>query len=244
VLDRIRYDRKRGLRILDIGCGNGWAVTRFLGHVDDQVLGIDLHQPCINYARDNYGRYGLEFRCVSSQSLQEELARWDVIVLADVLEHLDDPSAMLRSCTSLLADGGRLLVSVPNGRGPFEIESALARVSLLGPGLLKLTDLIVAVMNKFIFQGLWSKAMEAQPTGIPYNHESAHVQFLGERSWRRLFEGQGLRVISKQNLALLSGPFSNYIFGASTHCVAANVWAAGRMASALVSNWAFELSVC
>jgi SAM-dependent methyltransferase len=36
------------------------------------------------------------------------------IVLADVLEHLREPEALLSQCQKLLADDGRLVVSVPN----------------------------------------------------------------------------------------------------------------------------------
>lgn len=242
VLDRIRRDRKRGLRILDLGCGNGWAVTRHLRNSGDEVLGIDLYQPCIDYAQNNFGHNELEFRCLSAESLQETATRWDVIVLADVLEHLDNPTVVLRTCKALLADGGRLLVSVPNGYGPFEIESALARVHLLGTGLLKLTSMTISVMNKFVFKGLWSRAMEVLPADIPYNHDSPHVQFRSERNWIRLFELQGFLVNNKQNLAFISGPFSNTILCASSRFVTANVWAAYRIPSAFVSNWAFELS--
>ena len=242
VLDRIRRDRKCGLRILDLGCGNGWAVTRHLGNSGDEVLGIDLYQPCIDYAQNNFGHNALEFRCLSAESLQETSTRWDVIVLADMLEHLDDPTVVLRTCRALLAEGGRLLVSVPNGYGPFEIESALARVPFLGTGLLKLTIMAITVMNKFVFKGLWSRAMEVLPADTPYNHDSPHVQFRSERSWTRLFELQGFLVNSKQNLAFVGGPFSNTILCASSKFITVNVWAADRMPSAFVSNWAFELS--
>jgi SAM-dependent methyltransferase len=219
-------------------------VTRHLGNTGNEVLGIDLHQPCIDYAQNNFGHNTLEFRCLSAESLQETSTHWDVIVLADVLEHLNDPMAVLRTCRRLLADGGRLLVSVPNGYGPFEIESALARVPLLGTGLLKLTSMTISVMDKFVFKGLWSRAMEVLPADIPYNHDSLHVQFRSERSWISLFETNGFQVHSKQNLAFVSGPFSNTILRASSNFVAVNVWAAYRMPSAFTSNWAFELSAC
>jgi 2-polyprenyl-3-methyl-5-hydroxy-6-metoxy-1,4-benzoquinol methylase len=38
---------KNSLRILDIGCGSGYAVTRFLGKAGDYVMGIDMYLPNI-----------------------------------------------------------------------------------------------------------------------------------------------------------------------------------------------------
>jgi len=40
--------------------------------------------------------------------------RYDAIICADVLEHLPRPTAVLDSCRTLLADDGRLLLSIPN----------------------------------------------------------------------------------------------------------------------------------
>jgi 2-polyprenyl-3-methyl-5-hydroxy-6-metoxy-1,4-benzoquinol methylase len=40
--------------------------------------------------------------------------RFDTVVLSHVLEHVDSPGDVLRSCASLLAPGGRLVVVVPN----------------------------------------------------------------------------------------------------------------------------------
>jgi 2-polyprenyl-3-methyl-5-hydroxy-6-metoxy-1,4-benzoquinol methylase len=88
------------------------------------------------------------FRCASAETLHDDPSKWDAIVLADVLEHLEDPHAVLSSCNQLLAPGGQVLVAVPNGRGPFELESALARWQRVWATLLWLTDLVVAVLNK------------------------------------------------------------------------------------------------
>ena len=41
-----------------------------------------------------------------------------MIVLADVIEHLDDPAGALRTCAALLADGGALCVVTPDPSSP------------------------------------------------------------------------------------------------------------------------------
>jgi 2-polyprenyl-3-methyl-5-hydroxy-6-metoxy-1,4-benzoquinol methylase len=45
-IERLRAaSKKSSLRILDIGCGSGYAVTRFLGKTSDHVMGIDMYPP-------------------------------------------------------------------------------------------------------------------------------------------------------------------------------------------------------
>lgn len=243
-LEWLRAERRRGLHILDLGCGNGWAVTRHLAQPEDEVLGIDLHAPSIAYAQRSFARQGLSFRCANAETLHDDPLKWDVIVLADVLEHIDDPHALLSSCSQMLAPGGRVLVAIPNGCGPFELESALARVPILGPALLGLTDIFVAVLNKYFFRGLWTRAIQALPEGIPYNQDSPHVQFKSRRAWLELFSRAGYCTRAERNLAFISGPFSNYLLGASRGVCALNVRISPHLPPALVSNWVFMLESC
>lgn len=241
-IDAIRQARGRSLRVLDLGCGNGWAVTRHLAHHGDHVLGIDLHEPSIAYANANFASSSLEFRCTLIESMLSDRLQCDVIVLADVLEHLDDPESILRACLGLLAPQGVILVALPNGFGPFEIECALSRIRLVGPALLRCVDLGVAVLNKFVFRGLWTRAMQEVPADLPYNGDSPHVQFRSLRGWQRTFEMAGCRVQVRRNLSFLAGPFSNYLFGASRRFCTANVRVAGCLPGAVVSGWVFRLS--
>ena len=232
-----------GLRILDIGCGSGYAVTRFLGRVGDDVLGLDMFPSNIDYAIAHYQRDGLRFACIDATALQADDNRFDVIVMADVLEHLDDPATVLRTAVKLLSSGARVLVTIPNGRGPFEIESALARVPVFGPALVKATDLAVATLNKAILRGAWSRAASVVPMDLPYNEESGHVQFFSMSRLISLFEGVGFEPVALRNLSFLSGPFSNYLFAPFRRFCDWNARIADCLPSWSVSAWMFELRV-
>lgn len=240
-LAQLRAARKSPLRILDLGCGNGWAVTRFLGQSGDQVVGVDLHAPSVAYAQRHFAGERLSFRCADIEMLQKEEALWDVIVLADVLEHLRNPEKVLENCRALLDRGGRVLVALPNGFGPFEMESLLSRLPWLGPGLLRLVDIGVALLNKFVFRGAWTQVVQAAPADIPYNDHSPHVQFRTHGQWIDLFRACGLDVGREHNLTFLSGPFSNYLLGASSSVCAMNVHVARYLPRFFVSSWVFTL---
>jgi 2-polyprenyl-3-methyl-5-hydroxy-6-metoxy-1,4-benzoquinol methylase len=94
-------------RVLDVGCGQGE-----LGHAlmkrGHSVTGIDARPPV--FPLD-------EFISADINHGLSALAKdrtFDVILLADVLEHLIDPLEMLREAEARLADGGTMLVSLPN----------------------------------------------------------------------------------------------------------------------------------
>ena len=237
---RRRVDGKLSLKILDIGCGNGRAVTRFLGRSDDTVLGIDMHSQSVEYASASFKRPGMQFMCMDAESLSSDGERFDVVVLADVLEHLESPSVVLNVAERLLEPGGVLVATVPNGYGPFEIESAISRLPVVGPSLLWLTDRLVALADKTLLKDVWSRAVVNDPVDVPYNAESGHVQFFSRRAIRRLFHKCGLETVYEANLSFLSGPFTNYLFSPFSRFCQANVWIADKLPVCVVSAWYFE----
>lgn len=95
--------------ILDVGCSDGRfsALARQAGH---EVHGMDLIK------HDGIAeRVSVFFEADLNAGLPAELPRgYDVIVAADVLEHVVDPESLLTSLAERLADGGEILVSVPN----------------------------------------------------------------------------------------------------------------------------------
>lgn len=240
-IERLRAaSKKSSLRILDIGCGSGYAVTRFLGKTNDHVMGIDMYAPNIAYAEKHFCHSSLHFSCMNAQELCANREVFDVVVMGDVLEHLDDPASILKIAVELLAPDGRLLVTVPNGRGPFEIESALSRTPFLGQGLLKLTDFFVAVLNKTVMKGAWNKVAAVAPKDLPYNIESGHVQLFKKDNMINLFKGVGVQIARARNVSFLSGPFTNYLFAPSERFCIWNSRVADQLPSWFASAWFFE----
>jgi len=234
-LARLRTARG-SISVLDVGCGNGAAVTRHLSAVADRVLGIDMHDPSIKWAKDRFEREGLRF---SNTPLEEVSGTYDAIVFADVLEHLPAPQAFLNAARRLLARDGLVLVTIPNGYGPFEWESALSRLPYLGAASLWAADTTVAVLNKFVFRGAWSRVVA--DARVPYNDDSGHIQFFTRRRFLELVAANGFTVASRANLSFLSGPYTNYFLAPSKIFCRVNNRAADLLPADLVSAWFFEL---
>jgi SAM-dependent methyltransferase len=102
-------------RLLDVGCGHGLLLDEARGMGYD-VLGLELSRSAAAYARTALGLPVEEQPLEAFAAMASE--RFDVIVLADVIEHLEDPAEALNACTELLAEGGVLCIITPDPSTP------------------------------------------------------------------------------------------------------------------------------
>lgn len=121
VLERFGRDPKarrpfEGLRLLDIGCGGG-LLSEPMSRLGFTVTGVDASERNIGTAAAHAAEQGLaiDYRCATAEAL---LAggepKFDVILNMEVIEHVADPGAYLRTCAELLAPGGLMIVATLN----------------------------------------------------------------------------------------------------------------------------------
>jgi 2-polyprenyl-3-methyl-5-hydroxy-6-metoxy-1,4-benzoquinol methylase len=72
-----------------------------------------MHEPSILYAKQHFERPGLEFQVQRVEKLSEQAQRFDAVIFADILEHVEQPGELLQSALHLLEPGGRVLVTFP-----------------------------------------------------------------------------------------------------------------------------------
>lgn len=105
-----------GLRLLDIGCGGG-LLSEPMSRLGFEVTGVDASERNIGTAGTHAAEQGLtiDYRCATAeQLLAESTPPFDVILNMEVIEHVADPAAYLRSCAQLLAPGGIMIVATLN----------------------------------------------------------------------------------------------------------------------------------
>jgi SAM-dependent methyltransferase len=106
----LRWLARRGpSRVLDLGCSDGYLAERLrgLGH---HVTGVDL--VAHNGVKERVDRF---VEADLEQGLPPDLeGPFDVVLAADVLEHIRTPEQILEQVRTRLAPGGSVVVSVPN----------------------------------------------------------------------------------------------------------------------------------
>ena len=105
-------------RLLDIGCGNGELLASAAARWPAAALmGLELSEPAVAKARHKVPAARLEARDLLVDPVPGDGdAKWAThAVCSEVLEHVDDPVALLRNARNWLAPGSRLVVTVPGG---------------------------------------------------------------------------------------------------------------------------------
>jgi len=107
----------KGLRVLDVGCGGG-ILADAMARKGADVLGIDLSTKALKVAQLHAleaQTEGVEYREISAEALAAELpASFDVVTCMEMLEHVPDPSLVVKACATLVKPGGHVFFSTIN----------------------------------------------------------------------------------------------------------------------------------
>jgi len=108
----------RGKRVLDIGVVShsaryfdepGWRHGR-IHKAAAYCLGLDILESLVAELNTR----GFNVRCVDATSEHDLGERFDLVFIGDVMEHVDNPSALLRFAKRHLSPAGRILAATPN----------------------------------------------------------------------------------------------------------------------------------
>lgn len=107
--DHYRLAPPAPARILDFGCGGGEYLKR-MRRLGNQVTGVDFDPASLDLAR----RSGLDVMFPEDLDAAAHDGSFDLVTLAHVIEHVQDPVALLRRLRRCLRPGGRLYLETPN----------------------------------------------------------------------------------------------------------------------------------
>ena len=106
-----------GLKTLDIGCGGG-ILTDSLARKGATALGIDLSTKALKVAHLHAMEAqtaNVTYREISAEALaQEAPGQFDLVTCMEMLEHVPDPSSIVRACATLVKPGGWVFFSTLN----------------------------------------------------------------------------------------------------------------------------------
>lgn len=100
-----------GMRVLEIGCGTGEVLA---GLKPSYGVGIDVSGEMVKMAEEKYSNSkNLAFFQSSAADFRTD-GKFDYVILADVIEHLDDVRGSMRNISSLALNNTKIIISMAN----------------------------------------------------------------------------------------------------------------------------------
>lgn len=106
-----KYLPSQSLEVLDLGCGsgnNGKMLSKF-----GQIDGVEPEEFALGMAQERGHYRKLQVGALTVDSLDLPSNHYDLVVMTDVLEHIENHQAALKEVFKLLKPGGKLVLTVP-----------------------------------------------------------------------------------------------------------------------------------
>lgn len=134
-------DIPQGSKVLDIGAGNGLLAMLFKYKNKSVVIdGVEPSKAAAKMAKNNYRNFYVGY----VQDFLDNISRnaYDYIVLADVIEHTQDPVAFLKELSNSISRDTKVIVSTPNvAFGSVRLSLLAGKFNYVDSGLLEKTHI-------------------------------------------------------------------------------------------------------
>lgn len=105
------HAKKFGIKIAEIGSGTGNGI---LGSYPKHVVGFEINPLAVNYCKNkSLNVYLVE----ENKKYPSQDGEYDVCILDNVLEHLEEPSFLLQECARITQKNAGLIIAVPGDKG-------------------------------------------------------------------------------------------------------------------------------
>lgn len=105
-----------GKKVIDVGCGGG-ILSESMAQRGASVTGIDMGEAPLSVARIHQQQSGVEVNYLHStaEKMAEETPQaYDIVTCLEMLEHVPDPSSVIRACQKMVKPGGHVFFSTIN----------------------------------------------------------------------------------------------------------------------------------
>ncbi|MDB5152457.1 MAG: class SAM-dependent methyltransferase [Mucilaginibacter sp.] len=119
--------KHKHLKILEVGCGNGWLSAKLSNISGTRVTGLDINEIEIEQARRVFKKDNLDFIYDSFTDNTFENEKFDVIVFAASVQYFPSVINVLKQALAILRYGGEVHIIDTPFYTPFETEKANER---------------------------------------------------------------------------------------------------------------------
>lgn len=103
--------RNKNLKMLEIGSGLGY-LTYAMTQQGYDINGVDISENAVNEAKKRFGDFYLAADIFEMCKTSEK--QYGLIILTEVIEHLQDPKPFIKCLLSMLEDNGQIIITTPN----------------------------------------------------------------------------------------------------------------------------------
>jgi len=180
IRDAVRQIRPKS--VLDVGCGVGQVSYPLARMFPDVAFhGVDSDKASIDYARKVHVAPNLTFGYDYDSGSHDN---YGMIIASEVIEHVEFPDEFLMQIRGRLLDSGCLVLTLPNGFGPFE-WAAFAEMLLKMVGVYSMLH----KAKKFV-----SGARSVEPSDPVTLAVSPHINFFSYASITSLLKQTGFSI--------------------------------------------------
>jgi SAM-dependent methyltransferase len=197
-------------RVVEFGCGTGYMITYPMRLRGYDAHGVDIDATSVEYGQRLLERAGIDPGVLRPVDLRDVEGGWDAVIASEVFEHLDDPTldASLGLIHDKLRPGGKLLVTVPNGWGWFELEALLW--NRLGVGNYLQRRAARGAESGVISQAKRRVTSDYVADALPSTlAQSPHVRRFTLRSVQNMIAAHGFEIDEARGSVLMCGPLSD-----------------------------------
>lgn len=196
-INKMTKQQTNNMSILDIGCGNG-NISFPLAALGFKVIALDINSDIIcalKLKTKTLGLNNIDFIETDVNDLSKiKNEKFDIIIMSEILEHLNDPQKTLQDAKLLLNQNGIIIVTIPN---KFSLEEIIRKFFSQNKFLNKIKNKIKEKFNTDTIQS---------------SHNTPHLHFFSYSAFKKIARKANLQIIKQ---ASQSAGFKSfyYIYG-------------------------------
>jgi SAM-dependent methyltransferase len=219
-------------KVLDIGCGTGEHLTLPLAERGWRITGVDIDEDSIARGRQLAAERALHNATFATTPLEAMTERYDVVILSECIEHVHEPDGLLAAVRERLMPGGHLVLTLPNGFGPYELDQFFWKRNFL---------FVPALHRRYV-----ARRGRRIPPATLNDEGSPHVQWFSWRRINRLIRASGFEVAGFRPRTFLAGGYIGSFVNAlelagfpARRFYAWNARVSDRLPPHIASGWMF-----